>query len=136
MTADMRTARQFAEDNRVRLACEWADANPHMDGSDRMDNWRCKLRCGRRAMTVYFSKGFGHNGKEPDVAEVLDCLASDAASVENAGSFEDWCGEYGYDTDSRKAEATYRLIEKQAAKLKALLGADEYKLLLFHTERE
>lgn len=73
---------------------------------------------------------------EPDAANVLDCLASDAAGIENARSFEDWAGEYGYDEDSRKALDTYLLCQAQAAKLSQFLGAEAFQALLFDTERE
>jgi hypothetical protein len=55
--------------------------------------------------------------------------------VANAASFEDGAGEFGYDTGSRKAHKTYRLIEKQAAQLKELIGNEAYEALLWHTER-
>jgi hypothetical protein len=100
-----------------------------------MDHWKCRFRCQKRSMTVIFSKGVGHNGAPPTADEVLDCLASDAASVDNASSFEDWASDFGYDTDSRKALRTYKTCERQAAKLKALLGDEAYEQLLFHTER-
>lgn len=117
------------------------DHNPNMDGSsDRMDHWRCVLRTAqypRRRMTVVFSMGSGHNGQEPELAAVLDCLASDASTLES--SFEDWCADFGYDPDSRKHERTYRTIEKQAAKLRRFLNGpmddDVYDTLLYHTER-
>lgn len=42
----------------------------------------------------------------PDAADVLHSLLLDA-SVTYATCFEDWASEYGYDTDSRKAEDIY-----------------------------
>lgn len=36
--------------------------------------------------------------------DVLACISSD---VYCADDFEDWCGDLGYDSDSRKAEATW-----------------------------
>lgn len=133
---DMMTVAEFAAKNGIRFSHEYAANNPNMDpDGSRMDNYKCRLRCKGKAMTVYFSKGLGLGGKPPEVDEVLDCLASDASGAENAGSFEEWCSEYGYDTDSRKAERTYRTIEKQAAKLKALLGDAAYEQLLYHCER-
>jgi hypothetical protein len=68
--------------------------------------------------------------------EVLDCLASDACSTDNASSFEDWCRDIGYDTDSWRAHRTFKIIEAQAAKLKRFLGDDLYEALLYNTERE
>lgn len=73
--------------------------------------------------------------REPTAADVLDCLASDAASMENARSFEDWAVDMGLDSDSRKAERLYRIIQKQAARLESLLGRDLYERLLYKTDR-
>ena len=78
--------------------------------------------------------GIGHNGREPTLAEVLDCTISDAAGIENASGFSDWCSEYGYSDDSRKAERTYRACQRSVEQLKKLLGAD-YQAALFETER-
>jgi hypothetical protein len=105
-----------------------------MDGSADMDNYKVTLRRGSRRMTLHFSKGIGHHGAEPEAAEVLDCLSSDASGIENGSGFEDWCGEYGYDTDSRKAEKTYKVCARQAAKLRVFLGDELYDQLLWHTE--
>lgn len=125
----------FVAQHRVKMTAEWAAENPNMEGSDMMDNWKCVLSCGKRRMTLHFSKGTGHNGAEPTADEVLDCLASDASSVENARSFEEWASEYGYDTDSRKAEKIFKTCERQAEKLKQLLGDAAYEQLLWNTDR-
>lgn len=57
----------------------------------------------------------------PEFADVLHSLASDA-SVIDYGSFEDWAREFGYDTDSRKAETIYRACLEIALKLRNALG--------------
>lgn len=141
----MQTLREFITQQGLRMTAERVDTNPGMDeeSARRMDHWRCLIlaprpgKVGRRkSFSVHFSQGFGHNGKEPKLSSVLDCLASDASGLENARDFEDWASEYGYDTDSRKAEKTFRTIQRQAARLKAFLGEDAYKSLLWNTERE
>lgn len=71
----------------------------------------------------------------PETASVLDCLASDAASYDNARDFEDWCADFGMDTDSRKAARTYRVCGEQAKALRHFLGNLAYQELLFNTER-
>lgn len=45
--------------------------------------------------------------KPPQLVDVLYCLASDAQAVCFGQSFDDFCGEFGYDTDSRTAEKAY-----------------------------
>ncbi len=39
-------------------------------------------------------------------------------------SFEEFCGEYGYDTDSRRAERIHRAVQEQARQMRRLLGDD------------
>jgi len=124
--------------NHIRMTARRVDSNPNMvDGGD-MDHWKCVLtrrdpREAARRMTVYFSQGYGHHGKEPKLAAVLECLAMDARGVEDASSFEDWASEYGYDADSRKAESIWRVCGNQALRLRRFLGAAQFTELL-HAE--
>lgn len=69
----------------------------------------------------------------PDLAEVLDSLRLDA-ECGGADSFEDFAAEYGYDEDSRKAEAIYRACQKIRSDLRRLLGSVAFTELL-ETER-
>jgi hypothetical protein len=137
MTTDPITLAKFLATNRITATVERADSNPSMDDNLRqMDHWKVTLKFSRRRMTVPFSMGSGHNGAAPELASVLDCLASDSAGYVNARSFEDWCSEYGYDTDSRKAERTFNACKRQAERLREFLGDALYEQLLWNTERE
>lgn len=71
----------------------------------------------------------------PTLESVLDCLASDAASYDNARDLEDWAAELGMDTDSRKTEKSYRVTGDQSKRLRHLLGDQAYQDLLFNTDR-
>lgn len=135
-TMDRTSLQDFIAANKLRMTATWTDSNPHMDGSDRMDHWRCTLMCDGRRMVVTFSKGSAHHGKPAELREVLSCMAGDAAGIENASSFTDWCGEYGYDTDSRKAEKIYRTCQRQRDSLLRLLGREAFEALLWRTEQE
>lgn len=86
-------------------------------------------------MDVTYSMGSVHSG-EPKLSNVIDSLAMDCSSVEDASNFEDWCSIFGYDTDSRRAESTYRAILAEREKLRLFLGEVEYRNLLFNVERE
>jgi hypothetical protein len=96
--------------------------------------WRVTLTVADRTMVLTFTMGPALTG-EPSTADVLDCLACDCAGYENANGFEEWADEYGYDTDSREAEATYNAIRAQVIELDTLLGPDAYNTLLWNTER-
>jgi hypothetical protein len=52
----------------------------------------------------------------------MKCLVSDAAA--GAETFEDFCGDFGYDTDSRSAERTWKACRQMADQLRRLFGAD------------
>jgi len=130
----MGTMADFVARHNIKIACEWADRNPHMPDWNDANHYKCKLTMGRKQMTVYFSQSYGVS-HEPEVVDVLNCLADDSAGVSNARSFEEWAEEYGYDTDSRKAEKTYNVCVKQAARLLSFLGKDLYDKLLWETER-
>lgn len=99
----------------------------------------------RRSFSFYFSQGSAHT-QDPTLADVLDCLASDASGYENAkprnhserpdsAAFLNWASDYGYDPDSRKAEKTFRAIKRQSEQLKRTIGQAAYEELLYNVER-
>jgi hypothetical protein len=137
MSTQTITLDQFITEQQLVMSVRSVKRNPHMQGEQMPRNFECTIEFEGRGyhepLTVYFSQGSAHK-KPPTLADVLDCLASDASGVDNARSFEDWASEYGYDTDSRKAERTYQICKKQAQELKALLGQDAYNQLLYSTE--
>lgn len=60
--------------------------------------------------------------RSPKVEEVLYSLLMDSTALDL--TFEEFCAEFGYDTDSRKAEKIYNECNEQGKKLKRLLGED------------
>jgi len=71
----------------------------------------------------------------PDLADLLDCLASDASMIENARSFADWAEDLGYDSDSIKARKTYDICVEQRRDLEHLLGREQMEVLMWDIER-
>ena len=130
------TLEQFIAEQQLVMGVSRVKRNPYMN-EQLPRNFECTItQVGKgysEPLTVYFSQGSAHT-KPPTLVNVLDCLASDASGIDNARTFEDWANDYGYDTDSRKAEATYRTICAQAQELKRLLG-DAYGQLLYNVER-
>lgn len=106
------------------------------------DNWQhyaytLKLTSGEdESMLTPWMQGLGHGGKVIDVAEVVDSLISDVWGYQVAGSFEDWAGEYGYDTDSRKAEKSYNEIGAMADDvIRVMGGAEQFEYVATEIER-
>jgi hypothetical protein len=122
-------------------------------------NWKVTIKKdGRHVLTTDYSAGMGHApsykhivskdvmasvkweceygkaaraaGKPilPDACDVLYSLAGDA-SVLDYSEFENWASDFGYDADSRKAEAIYRACLGTALKLRNGLGEDGLRAL-------
>lgn len=126
---------EFASNYSVSCKIQPISSRPDNLMSDQpMFHYKVRIGCGRRSFGLYFSTGTSWT-KQPVIDDVLNSLASDAAGYENAQSFEDWAAEYGYDTDSRKAEKIYRTVKRQAEQLKRTIGDEAYNDLLWNTER-
>lgn len=132
------TYQQFIESTGLRMTCIRAYENPSNKAWKDADHWKCLLTSTKTKgrMTVFFSQGYGHNGKEPTLEGVLNCLGSDSAGIENNPTFEDWCSEYGYSEDSRQAEATFKACEKQAERLRRFLGDSAMDRLLWECRED
>jgi hypothetical protein len=139
----MQTIRQFVQKHRITSSAQWADPDPqeyqewpHTAYKVTLQRSRGAGRGGTR-MTMPFKMGIAHTS-EPSTEDVLSCLASDSAGYDNARSFEDWAGEYGFDLDDpdarRKCQKTYTQTRNQQAKLRRFLDDDLYEELLYSTE--
>jgi len=142
------TLADFIAQHNVTAKAERRTHNPNMPhAAPGMHHWCVFLR--RRttepegllglpvsvSMPVPFSQKF-ERVEEPTIEEVLGRLASNARTIENCPTFEQWCSELGMDNDSRRAERTYETCKRQAALLKEFLGKQAYEDLLFDTERQ
>jgi hypothetical protein len=134
----MTTLQEFIEEHGIEATAERAASNPNMP-SVSVPGTRHYLvtltRPGVEPFQVPFTVGSALS--DPDAAMVLDCLASDAASVDGVTGFEEWADNFGLDPDSRRAESTYGVIVAQAEALYTFLGGtDAYDTLLYSVERE
>lgn len=124
------TMAAFIEREQIRAYARVRASNPAMDETQPDDrHWAVTLSRPGAKMVVPFTQGSAHT-EPPTADDVLDCLASDASGYDNARDFEDWASEYGYETDSRRAERTYRAIGEHAGQLRAFLGAEAYRELV------
>ena len=139
----MTTMLQFANRHGITIRNEWTDHNENMDPDNNrnMTHWKSTLyryeNGSRKQMTVTFSMGFAHTS-EPKADQVLECLASDAASIENADTFEDWAGElYNLDDllyqEAKRLQRTYNASKRQTDKLRHFLG-DLYDTAVWEVE--
>ena len=118
----------FAAEHGISMTADLRDSNPHVPESGTMDHWRVTLRHAGRTYTLTFSRGLGFNGAPPSVGEVLGCFAAD--SVYSDTTFEEWCADLGFDSDSRKAERTYKAVVDQTERARRLLGEHVWAALM------
>jgi hypothetical protein len=119
--------------------------------------WRVSLMRGNEGLAVPWRAGLGHVmqadkprrrwdpdryeyvpnmvPEPPTTADILDSLRLDAECYDEARDFEDFAATFGYDTDSRKAEALYHACAEMAKKLRIFLGNTAYTQLLEEVER-
>jgi hypothetical protein len=70
--------------------------------------------------------GYAPTGRKippPKKEDILSCVLLDCTALHSA-SFEDWAADYGFDADSRKAEAIYTDSIAFALKIRAALGGE------------
>jgi hypothetical protein len=117
--------------------------------------WRVTLKRDGKVYTLPYKMGLGHiqtpckkriqkggryvdrpcthvrcEGREvpipPDLYTVFCSLKSDAT---RGATFQEWCFDYGYDTDSRKAMDTYIACQESENECQKFFGAEWSRLL-------
>lgn len=147
------TMREFVKDMGIRITFDEVDENPYMsDQNWQARHYKVRLTCQGRSLTTYFSKGMGlEYGVE--AAEVVNAMASDGSSAENARDWRDFAEEmgmdvgtleegsfrsrakaeeYGYEKEWDKreqAKKTYKACIEAGKKLKQLVGSNAYARL-------
>ena len=159
MNSDIQqTIAEFLTEYPITLEAQRTQENPYMakDEKHPMYHWLITLHYKEKTFPLHYSIGSGHaipefpnptfrphkfkdlNPKEiiaaypcrkPTITDVLDCVASDAYAL-NYDSFEEWANEFGYDTDSRKAERTYHACIENGKQLREMLGRKLFTELL------
>ncbi len=107
------------------------------------DAWRVQISSSKGVMNTDYFTGMGHRKGEkniqtpfgltkglpvkPRAADVLDSLVLDSAALDT--SFEYWCSDYGYDSDSIKAFDTYRACCDTGKKLRSVFTQEQIQTL-------
>lgn len=80
----------------------------------------------RLAFDFWGSVNDAKAGKHPSAYDVLACISSDENCPD---TFEDFCAEYGYETDSIKALQTFRCCSRFAKRLREFFSPYEIEQL-------
>lgn len=81
-------------------------------------------RTGHLSYTFNFGQSIAEGDKEPTIDDVLCCVQK-----YDVGTFEDFCCEFGYDPDSRKAERIYESVEEEYLSISDIFNEDELQEL-------
>lgn len=88
--------------------------------------FKIKLQRGKNSYTFQFRQSIQADAEEPTMYDVLACLTK-----YDPGTFEDFCSEFGYDEDSRKAEKIYKLVCKEFEGMKRLFSPEELNAISY-----
>lgn len=102
-------ANDFAKKTGTKLIILDSEYKRHF-ASDKQSRYvfKCKLTRKGKSYTFDFGQSIANGMQEPTMYDILACLQK-----YDVGSFEDFCSEFGYDTDSRTAEKTYKAVCKE-----------------------
>lgn len=110
-------ANNFVEKHGVTLDVLGSEYRPFWD--EKQPRWVFKLRLRRngKSHTFEFGQSIADGSAEPEMYDVLACLTK-----YDPDDFEWFCSNYGYDTDSRRAERTYKAVCREWAAVERLFG--------------
>jgi hypothetical protein len=133
----MQTLEGFMKAGQVAMRCQEVAINggntPEAMSPLETHQYACELYASggdRRVTTI-----IGSDDGPPQLSEVLDAVAAEAAVAEEARDYEQWAVAMGFSPDSRYGERVYLSVRRRAKLLRQLLGDDRYRQLLWQTER-
>ena len=92
------------------------------------DIFRLTLTRGKTRFSVRFGQSInestGDGANVPTCYDLIACLTK-----YYPGTFENFCSEFGYNTDSRTAERTYKAVLKEWRKVEAFFTSSELDIL-------
>lgn len=118
ITDYQKKANDFATKHGVKMVILDTDYGKHFV-DDRNDRYIFKVKLTRngKSYTFKFGQSIIAGDKEPTFYDIFTCLQKS-----DVGSFEDFCGEFGYDADSRKAERIYNAVCNEFKGVDRLFG--------------
>lgn len=110
-------ADKFAKKNGIKLTVLSNEYKAHFGLNTLRYVFKLKLTRAGKSYTFEFGQSINEGSNEPNMYDVLTCLTKN-----DPCTFEDFCGEFGYDEDSRTAERTYKAEVKEWRAVKRLFG--------------
>ena len=112
-------AEEFLKEHNLGFGATYKECGRYFEGDTAERNiYRIRIRRNNNGHSITFNFGQSiadtENWEKPTAYSVLACLSSDITCPYD---FEEFCGEYGYDEDSRTAERIFKKTSKFAERL-------------------
>ena len=123
----MKKAQKFLTKTNTTFKAKFVKKDFYFDGDkERRDIYKITLARGASKMVFDFGQSIAKSGKltAPTAYDVLACLQK-----YDIGTFESFCSEFGYDTDSKRAEKTYNAVIKEWAGVQSIWTDSEIEEL-------
>lgn len=121
-------AQKFLEKTGTEFSCEFLRHGPFFndDKNTERDIYEITLKRGSRVWSFEFGQSVKNSelGIGPTVYDVLACLTK-----WNPGSFEEFCADYGYDTDSINAKRIYDAVVQEWLQVSKMFNEKELEEL-------
>ena len=116
-------AEDFLKETNTEFKAEFLKNGKHFEtDTETRDIYLITLKRGERIYKFNFGQSLNYSDRKikPSAYDVLACLTS-----LEVGEFKDFCDNFGYDTDSRKAEKTYKAVLEEWNNIKILFSDEE-----------
>ena len=120
-------AEQFLKETETEFKVEFLENGLYfLDDTEPRDIYKITLKKGERVYNFKFGQSINDSdGKTKPLAyDILSCLQKS-----EVGSFKDFCGDFGYDEDSIKAEKIYKAVVEEWKNVKILFSDEEIQKL-------
>lgn len=122
LTDYQKQAEDFLKETNTTLKIKYLKYDYHFaDDKEKRDIYRVTLKRGRKSYTFNFGQSLNNTQKSivPSSYEILTCLTK-----ENPEDFENFCSNFGYDTDSIEASKVYKSVIKEWEGIKRVFDVD------------
>jgi hypothetical protein len=119
-------AEEFLSTHKIIFSAKFIANKPYFaDDKENRDVYTCTFTRNKTKLSIQFGQSLvnskpSRHAKAPNAYDVLSCIEKYSPDT-----FENWCAEFGYDTDSRKAENTWKLCVDQWFQVERFFTSDE-----------
>ena len=111
---------EFAKKHGIELVINSSNYKKHFS-TDKESRYvfNCTLKCNGKRYTFNFGQSIAAGGEEPNMYDILTCLQK-----YEVGTFNNFCGDFGYDNDSITAHKIYKAVAKEYRNMLRVFGED------------